>query len=304
MAGATPAPAPFDSPGRGARLALEPPAVVPGTLDGWTEDFVGRMKAAAAGFRLPAPVMPTPAPTRVYADGDPNLIPTFERADRSKVQQALVAQLLSTNLPRPAGEQPVAYFLAGGIGVGKIAFANRLYAQEALPSNLVRSDPDSLHSKIPEYAQLTAAGEGRATSIVHEEATLVARQAFKEALENRQDVLLNSMMAQDSSLERLTQAREAGFRVVVVGLVAPVEVAAARVAGSGVIIPADEIAASHAGFQERIDEVSRRSDSFVLLENTGTEVKLLASGSGGRYRVDEPAAFARVHPGAPAVAWL
>jgi predicted ABC-type ATPase len=189
--------------------------------------------------------------------------------------------------------KPTAYFLAGPMGVGKIALENRFWAEGVIPTAVVKADADYLHALVPEQSELEALGDGRSNDVVHEEASTIGRAAFTQALAEKRDVLHNTMLGSPSQLERLQKAKDAGFKRVVVAVVAPLEVAKQRAGADGAVFPEKALVESHRDFAKNFDEVVKGADELVLLLNTGKAMEVVAQGKNGELQVKNAAAYAQ-----------
>lgn len=243
--------------------------------------FLRNLKAALAGFELPPATRPKPV-SKVLPDGDVRLTPTLNLPGREAWRTNLQNLVVSAGAKH---DKPTAYFLAGPMGVGKIAAMNRLYAQGVVPSDVVRADSDYLHAMVPEASQLEALGDNRFNDVVHEEASQIGRAAYFQAVSEKRDVLYNSQFSTPDTLTRIQKAKDGGFKRVVIAMVSPVEVAKGRAGGGGMFFSEKMLVEAHRDFAANFDGVVKSSDELVLLMNTGTKLELIASGKGGSLTV-------------------
>jgi predicted ABC-type ATPase len=228
----------------------------------------------------------------VLPSDHPLLAATVDLPNREGLRNALVGELLSGMQNPPMRVRPTAWFNAGGLGVGKVALFARLQEVGAVPrAGLVVSDADQIHGMIPEYKMLVDAGDGRASSVVHEEASLISRAAFGKALEQGLSVMHNSMLSSDSAVERLRQAKRAGHRVVVMLTTASVERSRERAGQGGRYVPLRTLLQSHQGVAARFNTISEIADVVFLLDNNGPRPRLVATSNGGELKVLDADSF-------------
>lgn len=255
--------------------------------DLWDSPMMRTLKRALSGWELPA-AGSGKALGRVLKDDDVRLTPTLNLPGREAWRAKLQALIVSGGQVQA---KPTAYFLAGPMGVGKIAFENRMWSQGVIPQAVVKADADYLHALVPEQSELEALGDGRSNDVVHEEASTIGRAAFEQALTEKRDVLHNTMLGSASQLERLTKAKDAGFKRVVMALVAPLEVAKQRAGADGAIFPEKALLESHRDFAKNFDEVVKGADELVLLMNTGKAMEVIAQGKAGELTVKNERAY-------------
>lgn len=257
--------------------------------DLWDSPMMRTLKRAITGWEVP-PAAAGRVLTRVLKDDDPRLVETVKRAGREAWRSSLQQLVVAAGAVQ---SKPTAYFLAGPMGVGKLALENRFYAEGVFPAAVVKADADYLHALIPEQSELYALGEARAAEVVHEEASTVGRGAFLQALAEKRDVLHNTMLGSATQLERLVKAKAAGFKRVVVALVSSLEVAKGRAGADGAAFPEKVLVESHRDFAKNFDEVVKGSDELVLLMNLGTKLEVVAQGKGGELSVKNERAYAQ-----------
>ncbi|MBK7857070.1 MAG: zeta toxin family protein [Archangiaceae bacterium] len=274
------------------------PGAVPGTPvklgakeydeDLWDSPALRGIKRALVSWEIP-PAGSGRTLGRVLKDDDPRLVPTFQRPGREGFRAALTRLLVSAGQVQP---KPTAFFLAGPLGVGKLAIAQRLYEVGGVPEAVVKADADYLHALVPEQSELLALGEGRASDVVHEEASGIGHAAFAQALADKRDVLHNTMLGSSTQLQRLAAAKAAGFKRVVIAVVSSVEVATERAGADGAVFPEAVLLGSHRDFARGFDEVVKVADELVLLANTGPTLELVAVGRNGQLQVKNEKAYA------------
>ena len=255
--------------------------------DLWDTPMMRTLKRAITGWAVPAAGGGLTLSPVLKAD-DPRLVPTDQRPGREAWRVSLQSLVVSAGAVQ---SKPTAYYLAGPMGVGKIAISNRLYAEGALPAAVVKADADYLHGLVPEQSELLALGDGRANDVVHEESSGIARGAFFQALTEKRDVVHNTMLGSSAHLERLDEAKKAGFKNVVIAMVAPLEVARARAGAGGAVVPEPSFTQSHRDFAKNFDGVVKGADDLVLVMNLGTRLEVIAQGKAGELTVKNKAAY-------------
>ncbi|MBX7099072.1 MAG: zeta toxin family protein [Myxococcaceae bacterium] len=270
---------------RRAEAVTVPGVPAPGELWG---SLATQVQSALSGWAVPPAASSTQHLARVLPDGDPLLRPTDTLPGRELWRERMQSLLLSAGAVK---ERPTATFLAGPMGVGKIALTGRLEAQGVLPTAVARADADFIHPLVPEYSQLVAAGDGRGGDVVHEEASTIGRTVFERALLEKRDVLHNTMLGSATQLARLDAAQARGFERVVVALVAPLPVAAERAGAGGAWFSPRMLATSARDFAAGFDAVVAKADQLVLVENAGDQMRVIAHGAAGALTVDDPARY-------------
>ncbi len=257
--------------------------------DLWDSPMMRTLKRSITGWAVPPAGGGKPLSEVLKAD-DLRLVPTDQRPGREAWRSAMQQLVVSAGAVQA---KPTAYFLAGPMGVGKIAIANKLYADGVLPSAVVKADADYLHGLVPERSELLALGDGRADGVVHEEASTIGRNAFQQALGEKRDVVHNTMLGSPAQLERLQKAKDAGFKRVVLAIVSSLETARGRAGADGATIPEDVLVGSHRDFAKNFDAVVKGADELVLLFNNGTRLEVIAQGKNGELAVKNPSAYAQ-----------
>jgi predicted ABC-type ATPase len=258
-----------------------------------------RTAEALRAIAAEPPAAPPTGPLlgRVLADDDPRLRPTDQRPGREALRQGLVDELVNAGVRHDA--RPTAWVLAGPMGTGKVRLGQELRARQVVPRDgLVLADADAIHAMIPEQRELTALGDGRASDVVHEEASLIARAALGRALTEGKDALYNTMLASDDAIERLRGVALACRRTVVVAVVSSLASAEQRATMGGAAVDHDYLARSHQGFRQHFDQILQLADDVLLIHNGAGGPRLIATGGRGRLSVLDPARFAAFRAGA------
>jgi hypothetical protein len=131
-----------------------------------------------------------PAPSESLAADDPLLQPTISKAGRDSFRAAEIKKVVDQGRPVSDSERPILWMMGGGSGVGKSTVLDTLRAEGSIPTeHVVHIDPDAFKEVIPEFRELVKRKESRAAAVVHEESTLMAREAFRQAISRRTDII-------------------------------------------------------------------------------------------------------------------
>lgn len=209
---------------------------------------------------------------------------------RAKLHEQIIAKLLAGHKPQ---EHPVATFYGGGPASGKSAL------KPAGGDSLV-VDSDAIKAQLPEYGQMTKAGDSRAAAYVHEESSAIAKEALKQAQDKHLNFVLDG--TGDSSLTKLAakvqQARDAGYEVhgryVTVDTDAAVQRAMKRAERSGRMVPPSVIRETHQSVSRVFPASLDRKlwDSVELYDNNGsTPRKILEWPRGGDLKILDQGAW-------------
>lgn len=230
-----------------------------------------------------------------HTDAHGNVSPS-----RRELHERIINQMVS-GVPRE--ELPIATFMGGGPASGKSAML-KAAGSRGRPAGVV-IDADAIKSRLPEYQEMTKAGDHRAAPYVHEESSHIAKQAMAAAIRNRQSFTLDG--TGDSSYDKLAgkvnAAKAKGYRThaqyVTVDTDAALERAAARGAKTGRVVPPTTIREIHAGVSGTFRKAAENNlfDTSELWDNNGkssSDIRLIASRRpGGSFNVGDQAAYAR-----------
>jgi hypothetical protein len=124
-------------------------------------------------------------------------------------------------------DEPCVVLAGGGYGAGKTTVIDFLLRAGKLPISIGSlTGVDYFKAYLPEFSVLQMLGDGNASTIVQEEARLVANRTYQRMLAERRSFGWDSSLCNLSdSLARLDAAKKAGYRVVLVAVFAPLEVA-------------------------------------------------------------------------------
>lgn len=173
----------------------------------------------------------------------------------------------------PAGERKLIVLVAppgaGKTHVGKmVALATR--------SAIVTSDDPKFH--IPEFAG------GTGSSVVHEEASLLAARVQKEKISRGHNLLVEKLGGNSASIERLVDGYSAhGYDVRVVAVGADRDVLLRRIgeraARTGRTVPIDEVDKTLRGISETLLNLKKRRDiSGIMQIDNGGEMPYIIDG--------------------------
>lgn len=249
--------------------------------------FFRTMRAAVTGWLVPAPAAAKPL-SMVLPTNDIRLTPTVDLPGREAWRDNMTKLVTSAGAVQ---RKPTAFYLAGPMGVGKVAAAARFYETGVFPQQVVRADPDELHNMVPEASVLLSLNDARAMDVVHEEASNIGKAAYRAALNEKRDVVHNSMFGDDASLNRIKDAKSAGFKRSTVALVSTLEVASARATANGAFADLKFLGEAHAQFARNFDKLVAESDELVLVRNTGKALEIIGHAKDGKLTVTNAASY-------------
>jgi len=211
--------------------------------------------------------------------------------ERAALHQRIIGGILAGHEPQ---EHPVATFFGGGPASGKST------ALKATRPDTAHIDPDDIKAQLPEYQQMTDAKDPRAAAYVHEESSLVARQAAGEAQRRRLNYTLDGTGDSDIAkmAGKVNDARKRGYmtegKYVTVGTGEAVKRAKARAAATGRHVPETFIRETHAAVSDTYAKAAKMGlfDKTELWDNNGPNPALVASKEpGGAFTVADDAAW-------------
>lgn len=276
------------APGRAvvSDLLDEAPAIA--TVD----DVVRAAELDAENFGLPAP-------PRTIPDDDPILV--GRENDVSPERVALRETLIAERFTGLAGghAKPVALVMGGGGASGKGTVLGALHKAGAVPPGAVELDPDAFKTGnkrrgwagLPEYWSIAERGDARAAAVVHEESSLLYRQALQRAVDGRFDLVLDRTLGDPVKAAAELQAlKDAGYEIHLVGVTVKPETAVARAVERAKgpekrFVPLHHLLAAHKGFAQGFDNLSTIAARALLLDNEvpkGSPPLPLAGRSGGK----------------------
>jgi predicted ABC-type ATPase len=206
---------------------------------------------------------------------------------RKQLHQKVIGGILAGHQPQ---EHPVATFFGGGSGSGK----------SSLTGAGAKIDADAIKEHIPEYKQMTKAGDKRAAAHAHEESSYIAGSAVAEARKNRLHYTLDG--TGDSEYAKMQAkveaAKKAGYlahgKYVTVDTNVAVERAAKRAERTGRMVPEPVIRDIH-GSVSRVFEQAVKNNLFDYVElwdNNGAHPRLIGQTMpGGKFQVLDDAAY-------------
>ena len=194
---------------------------------------------------------------------------------------------------------PVSYVLGGGTASGKSTLLKS--GRVTLPENIVTVDADVIKGMLPEYSESLAKNDVSAAAFVHEESSYLAKSIAAEAAANSYNVVLdgtgdNSIASISKKVESL---RELGQSVMGIYVTSDVDVAIersiARAIRTGRYVPESVIRFNHASVSNVFPKIIEKGlfDNLQLYDTSSGEVVLVGSGSRSKFKVIDPAAYAR-----------
>jgi len=211
--------------------------------------------------------------------------------ERAALHQRIISGILAGHKPQ---EHPVATFFGGGPASGKST------ALKATHEDTAHIDPDDIKAQLPEYQQMTDAKDPRAAAYVHEESSLIARKATRQAQKRRLNFTLDGTGDSDVAkmAGKVDDARKHGYmtegKYVTVGTGEAVKRAKARAAATGRHVPETFIRETHAAVSDTYAKAAKMGlfDKTELWDNNGPDPALVAHKEpGGAFTVADEAAW-------------
>lgn len=206
-------------------------------------------------------------------DGSLKTSATYERADF----QEDVAELISNRNVAVDDEPPVVFFLGGGYGAGKSSVISVLL-NWGLPSRLKGLNSlvgvDTCKLAIPEYNCLIGVYDGRASEICQDESRKISEMIFEKLIRKKVSFAWDSSLSNpEAAQDKFRRCKEAGYQVVLIGILTDLEIARARAMKRAFQVlrfpPPKHFDASHAGFRENVEKYWNLVDAGILLDNSG-----------------------------------
>jgi predicted ABC-type ATPase len=144
--------------------------------------------------------------------------------------------------------------MGGGSGTGKSTILKKLQKEGFIAShNVVHIDSDEFKFVIPEFQELIKRKDSRAAEVVHDESTLMAREAFERAISRRTDIIYDSTLSDLTKARALIRkAREKDYEIRIIGVTAAPRTAVERVRQrgerTGRYVPVRDLLATHKKF--------------------------------------------------------
>jgi len=235
---------------------------------------------------------------------DPLLTPThtIDTPEREAFREKVVKAILKGGKATKKGERPVAYVMAGGGGSGKSFILRSL--EDQLPDGAVRIDPDDVKvNRIPEFKRIAETGDWRASAVVHEEGSALAKRALAEAIKRRYPIVYDRTMSDGAKgVKELQALKDAGYEVRLVGVgVADREVAWSRAIArgerTGRFVPRDDFDRAHDGFARAWQQYVDVVDEFRLYDNTDAPVLVARKLGDGDLEVADASLYNRLRGG-------
>ncbi len=193
--------------------------------------------------------------------------------DRADYRDCLVRHVLRHG-ERDA--EPVVVFVGGGYGSGKTTILDFLVKHGQLPIQRGQvMGVDYFKAYLPEYCFLQRLGEGRASSVVQEEARLMSDDLFNRLVRERLSFGWDSSMSNAApTLDKLRTVRAAGYKVVFLAVFTPLDVAVRqameRARKSRRFAHPERLPESHQGFRACWREYLPFADETWVFANEGT----------------------------------
>lgn len=218
--------------------------------------------------------------------------------ERAALHEKIIAQMTEGVPPAAPGER-VSYMMGGGPAAGKSSIMNDPALGIPGEGEAVFVDPDSVKQELPEYQQMTAAGDKGAAAYVHEESSMVSKQVMAAAVSNNQSVVLDG--TGDSSYQKLEskveKLREGGGTVVAHYVTCDPDTAVARVQDraekTGRLVPESVVRGTHASVAEVLPQAMEKGlfDEVTLWDTNTPQPTKIAEAKGTEITIHDQAAW-------------
>lgn len=183
----------------------------------------------------------------------------FDKANGQYTEQrqaqhdTTVSKIIGDRQP-PTGRPPTATVAMGGTASGKSTATKEIMGESP---NVVRLDPDEVKTHIPEYEALKIGDPQNAAARVHAESSDVTRQALRETVAGRYDMVYDSTTSGDKGLKTIDNLAAQGYKVNAIAIDIPLKMAMDRAdlrartsedpISKGRFVPKDIIVDTHVG---------------------------------------------------------
>jgi predicted ABC-type ATPase len=212
----------------------------------------------------------------------------------NEVHDPAIADLFRGKRRVPSNQTPEFHMMGGGSGAGKGTVIRK--GMVKVKKRTVSIDADEMKKTLPEYQQMTKAGDTKAAAFAHRESSYLTDRAMRQGFAERYDVLLDG--TGDGSLAKLTgriqPARDAGYNVVADYVTIPTDVAVNRAMEraimSGRVVPEAQIRMIHRDVSRTLKEAVDRKifDKVRLWDNSGANPILVMEQRGGVTKILRP----------------
>lgn len=184
-----------------------------------------------------------------------------------------IADHLFTKLEKDDRREVV--FVGGGYGSGKTVTMDVLTKREGIPlKGLQLTGVDVCKHFLPEFGILKGVRDGRASSVVQEEARQISEILFSRLVESGHSFGWDSSMShREATLAKINATRDKGYRVTMVGVFTRLDVARVRAMTRARKMRRfshpDYFDKSHIGFAANFMEYAELCDHVILFDNNG-----------------------------------
>jgi len=219
---------------------------------------------------------------RENADGSYSFTP-----ERQALHDKIVADAVSGV---PVSDNPTYYVMGGGPAAGKSTMLKDSKVNIPSTDKAVQVNPDEVKEKLPEWDRMQ--GDTNRAAFTHEESSYVAKRIQAAAFETKRDVVADGTgdSSEASMGKKIKKAKDANYRVVGNYATVPTQVAVdranARGKKTGRYVPESVIRGTHAGVSSVLPKIVDQFDEINLFDTTG-DLKLLASGKNGKFKVND-----------------
>jgi predicted ABC-type ATPase len=198
-------------------------------------------------------------------------LPRGDHLPREPYRDILVQLMASRGVN--LGAQRIVVFAGGGYGAGKSTILAYMAKCGALPLSMASIvGVDVFKPYLPEYEMIRRIGDGRASSVVQNEAKALADRAFARMVQQGRSFIWDSSMSDSgATLTKIQEAKARGYELHMVGVASSLPHAVTRAMRRAREVRRfahpDRLEASHRGFARSFESYVPHFKTVMLFEN-------------------------------------
>lgn len=200
-------------------------------------------------------------------------LPRGHQVKRVEYRQAIADMLTPRCAP---SDSPTLVFTGGGYGAGKTNTLHWLAREGKAPDGITASalqGVDYCKQLLPEFNQVKMVSDGRASEICQEESRLISDLLFCQLVSDKRTFGWDSSMSnKENTLKKITYAKNAGYRLALIGVLTQTEVAVRRAMERARktrrFAPPKYLHESHTSFAGHLGDYMELMDEVMIIENS------------------------------------
>ena len=173
------------------------------------------------------------------------------------------------------GRKPILFMMSGGGGAGKSSLLKKLQKTGDVPneeSGAVFVNSDDIKTLLKHYKDIFAAGDYRASMVVHEDSSKMSKDILSAAKGAHYDIVFDATMSDhNKGMRRINEFKAAGYEVRMFNVTTDpqlaVERAMNRYKDTGRYVDPEEIQYAHARFGQALPDYEKSVDYFRTYSN-------------------------------------